>query len=87
MDAAAVERALAAAPPTVWLVTLGRDQTAGLSTVDAVHAALAADYAPTATERRLPLDPTYVHYKELLLRRPSYTNRLTIETFTRRTAP
>jgi len=80
-----VGRALEKKPPQVWLVTLGRDQTAGLSTAEAIRAALAADYAPAATTRLLPLDKTYLHYKELLLRRKAYTNRLTIETFTRRT--
>lgn len=86
-DLDAVTAALAGAPPQVWLVTLGRDQTAGLSTAEAIRAALAAGYTPAATERLLPLDPTFVRYKELLLRRPAFTNRLTIETFTRQTPP
>ena len=86
-DLDAVAQALAAAPPQVWLVTLGRDQTARLSTAEAIRARLAADYALAATERLLPLDPTYVHYKELLLNRSAYTNRLTIETFTRQSTP
>ena len=84
---AAVEAALSAAPARVWLVTLGRDQTAAGSPAEAIRAALAPNYTLSATERWLPLDPTYVHYKELLLRRPTYANRLTIETYPRRSAP
>ena len=84
---AAVEAALSAAPARVWLVTLGRDQTAAGSPAEAIRAALAPNYTLSATERWLPLDPTYVHYKELLLRRTTYTHRLTIETYTRQSAP
>ncbi|MCC7359403.1 MAG: glycosyltransferase family 39 protein [Anaerolineales bacterium] len=84
---AAVAAALAAAPVRVWLVALGRDQTAAGSPAEAIRAALAADYRLSATERWQPLDAAYVRYKEMLLRRPTYTYRLTIETYTRRGSP
>jgi 4-amino-4-deoxy-L-arabinose transferase-like glycosyltransferase len=83
-DPAAVALALAGRPRQVWLVTLGRDRTQAFSTADEIRALLAPDYALTATERLLPLDPTYVYYKTLLLRRETYTNRLTLETYQRR---
>jgi hypothetical protein len=86
-DRAAVAEALRARPPQVWVVTLGRDQTAGLARTDELRAALARDYTLVATKRLLLLDPTYVRYKEMLLRRPAYSNRLTIETYTRQTPP
>jgi hypothetical protein len=71
------------APARVWLVTIGRDQTQRVSTADAVRQALSADYRIANIERMLPIDPIYLQAKNFILRRESYTHRLTIEEYVR----
>jgi hypothetical protein len=70
-------------PPRVWLITIGRDQTQRYSTADAVRQRLAQRYRLTQTFNYLPIDPTYLQAKELLLRRASYDHRLTVELYER----
>ena len=68
-------------PPRVWLITIGRDQTQRDSTVGLVRGALSKAYRLAQTFDYLPIDPTYLRVKEWLLRRESYTHRLTVELY------
>lgn len=78
-DIAAVLRS--DAPPRVWLATIGRDQTQRVSSADNVRRLLQEGYHLDRVERLLPVDPTYVQVKNFILRRETYTYRLTIELY------
>ncbi len=70
-------------PPRVWVVTIGRDRTRHASPVPVIRKALAGTYRLSDTRELLPIDPTYRHIKNKILRRDTYRHRLTIETYER----
>ena len=70
-------------PPRVWLITIGRDQSERLASAQPVRDLLTDNYRLSSTFALLPLDPTYVRFKDLVLHRSTYQNRLTIELYLR----
>jgi len=84
-DVAAIRAALTARQAArVWLITIGRDQTQRSSTADEVRQLLAAQYRLAQTFNYLPIDPSYLRLKELLLRRETYDHRLTVDLYERK---
>ena len=78
-----IESALRGDAPRVWLVTIGRDQTQRTSSAEGVRRLLQESYHLDRVERLLPIDPTYLQVKNFILRRETYTHRLTIELYVR----
>lgn len=78
-----LDKIQSALPARVWLITIGRDRSQSSSTADQVRALLAVNYRLNRVEKMLPIDPTYKHFKDLILRRETYAQRLTIELYQR----
>ena len=70
------------APPQVWLITLGRDQTRGTQ-AENLRQHLLTHYQLESVQRYLPIDRLYLQAKNFVLRRNSYEYRLTVETYVR----
>lgn len=70
-------------PPRVWLISINRDQTQSISTLESVRQILSKDYRLEQTSFFLPIDPVYLKVKNFLLKQESYSYRLVIELYTR----
>jgi 4-amino-4-deoxy-L-arabinose transferase-like glycosyltransferase len=71
------------APPAIWLVTFGRDSTEGAFGTPDLLAALAPAYRLAAEEGYGPVEPTYAAIKQRITGRPSYTDKLKVQRYTR----
>jgi 4-amino-4-deoxy-L-arabinose transferase-like glycosyltransferase len=70
-------------PPTVWLVTFGRDSTEGAFGTPELTAKLGETYRPGASAGYGPVEPLYGALKARLTGRPAYADKLTIQQYTR----
>ncbi len=71
-------------PARIWLLTFGRDRTAGAFNTDALVEWLQSRYVEQSRQGYGAVGPSYVWVKEHLLRRPVYTHKLTVRLYVRR---
>ena len=70
-------------PPTIWLVTFGRDSTEGAFGASGLRAQLETSYTPGPTRGYGPVEPAYQAFKQRLTGRLPYADKLTIQPFHR----
>jgi len=71
----------AKSPARVWLLTFGRDSTAGTGQTEELANWLAAHYSNVQSWGYVPQDPIYRAVKERLLGRPAYAYKLLIRIY------
>lgn len=70
-------------PDRVWLITFGRDSTAGMGQAEELAAWLMEQYSGLEIRGYVTQDTTYQRVKEFLLRRPAYVHKVLIRIYHR----
>jgi hypothetical protein len=70
-------------PPKVWLITFGRDSTAGAFTTPQLLAGLQEQYEQAGEWGYAPVAPRYQQVKQMLTGRPAYGYKLQMQVFVR----